>query len=144
MRSSQRNRMLVLGLGALLAALGRCQPVAEAAEKKPNIILIVADDLGYRNLGCYGQKHIQTPALDQMAAEGLKFTRFYAGNSLCLPSRVCLMTGLHTGHSRVRVNGGGGKHPPIHEEDTTMATMMKAGGYLTGMTGKWSLTRLTA
>jgi arylsulfatase A-like enzyme len=74
-----------------------------------------------------------------MAAGGLKFTRFYAGAPLSLPARVSLMTGLHTGHSRVRVNGGGGKHPPIHEEDTTIATVLKKAGYITGMTGKWSL-----
>ncbi len=120
--------------GSVLAA---SSPAARS--RGPNIVLIMADDLGYGNLGCYGQKQIQTPALDRMAAEGLKFTRFYAGNCLCLPSRVCLMTGLHGGHSRVRVNGGGGKHPPIHEEDTTIATVLKAAGYTTGMTGKWSL-----
>jgi arylsulfatase A-like enzyme len=74
-----------------------------------------------------------------MAEEGLRFTHFYAGASLCLPSRCSLMTGLHTGHSRCRVNGGGGKHPPIHEEDTTLATVLKAAGYKTGMTGKWAL-----
>ena len=135
----QSRRMRVMGIGVLLVALSSGLSSMHAAEKKPNIILIVADDLGYRNLGCYGQKHIQTPALDQLAAAGLKFTRFYAGNSLCLPSRVCLMTGLHSGHSRVRVNGGGGKHPPIHEEDITIATVMKKAGYITGMTGKWSL-----
>jgi len=106
MKLKQRTRVWAMGLGAVLLILGCCQPDLEAAEKKPNIILIVADDLGYRNLGCYGQKHIQTPCLDQMATAGLKFTRFYAGNLLCLPSRVCLMTGLHSGHSRVRVNGG--------------------------------------
>jgi uncharacterized sulfatase len=106
---------------------------------RPNIILIVADDLGFANLGCYGQQYIQTPALDQMAKEGLRFTHFYAGASLCLPARCSLMTGLHTGHSRCRVNGGGGKHPPIHEEDTTLSTMLKAAGYETGMTGKWAL-----
>jgi arylsulfatase A-like enzyme len=107
--------------------------------RKPNIILILADDLGYGNLGCYGQQHIQTPVLDQMARDGLRFTRFYAGASLCLPSRCTLMTGLHSGHSRCRANGGGGKHPPIHEQDTTLATVLQAAGYRTGMTGKWAL-----
>lgn len=126
--------VLIAVLGSLCAARS-----TTGSRKSPNIILIVADDLGYGNLGCYGQQQIQTPALDRMAAEGLRFTRFYAGNSLCLPSRVCLVTGLHSGHSRVRVNGGGGKHPPIHEEDTTIAAVLKAAGYTTGMTGKWSL-----
>ncbi len=74
-----------------------------------------------------------------MAKDGLRFTRFYAGASLCLPSRCTLMTGLHTGHCRCRTNGGGGKHPPIQEQDTTLAAVLKAAGYRTGMTGKWAL-----
>ena len=138
----RRSFIIIAGLGVACVALpgnlfAASSPVD--SEKHPNIILIMADDLGYNNLGCYGQKHIQTPALDRMAASGLKFSRFYAGAPLCLPSRVCLMTGLHSGHSRVRVNGEAGKHPPIHEEDTTIATVLKAAGYQTGMTGKWSL-----
>lgn len=127
--------LLVGALSAPAAASNR----EASAPALPNIVLIIADDLGYGNLGCYGQKHIRTPALDRMAAGGMKFTRFYAGAPVCLPSRVCLMTGLHSGHSRVRINGGGGKHPPIHEEDTTIATVLKAAGYRTAMTGKWSL-----
>ncbi len=145
MKSTSVVAMLTIIVGTVMTSLVCPEGVRAAsssADKKgsPNFVLIVADDLGYGNLGCYGQKHIQTPALDRMAAEGLKFTRFYAGAPLCLPSRVSLMTGLHCGHSRVRVNGGGGgKHPPIHEEDTTIATVLKAAGYTTGMTGKWSL-----
>ncbi|MEQ2010288.1 MAG: sulfatase-like hydrolase/transferase, partial [Limisphaerales bacterium] len=77
-----------------------------AAERKPNIIFILADDLGYGDLGCYGQKLIQTPHLDRMAAEGMRFTQFYAGSTVCAPSRSVLMTGLHTGHTRVRGNAG--------------------------------------
>ena len=115
-----------------------CTSFASAAEK-PNIILIMADDLGYGDLGCYGQETIQTPTLDRMAEEGLRFTRFYAGYTVCLPSRCALMTGLHTGHARCRVNRGGGNHPMLHEEDTTIATVLKAAGYTTGMTGKWAL-----
>jgi len=139
MNTQVKNRMLAMFLATVVTFLLFPATADAAKDKAPNIILIMADDLGYRNLGCYGQKEIQTPALDQMAADGIKFTRFYAGNSLCLPSRVCLLTGLHGGHSRVRVNGGGGKHPPIHEEDTTIATVLKAAGYRTGMSGKWSL-----
>jgi arylsulfatase A-like enzyme len=130
---SLRQTLAVAALALFATTAG-----AESAPK-PNIILIMADDLGYANLGCYGQKHIRTPELDRMAAEGLKFTRFYAGSALCLPARCTLMTGLHTGHSRCRANGGGGKHDPIHAEDTTLATVMKAAGYRTGMVGKWSL-----
>ncbi len=118
----------IVGLGA-----------APVEPRPPNIILVLADDLGYANLGCYGQKLIRTPVLDRMAEEGLKFTRFYAGSALCLPSRGALMTGLHTGHSRCRANGGGGRHDPIHEEDVTIAAVLKAAGYRTGMVGKWAL-----
>ncbi len=109
------------------------------AAEKPNIVLIFVDDLGYGNLGCYGQQLIQTPVLDKMAAEGLRFTRFHAGAPLCLPSRCALMTGQHMGHSRCRVNGGGGKHQPIELEDMTLSRMLKRAGYTTGMTGKWAL-----
>lgn len=134
------NPMIVAAF-ALVA--GRLPALAEAPEQgeksRPNIILILSDDLGYGNLGCYGQRLIQTPELDKMAREGLRFTRFYAGASLCLPARCSLMSGLHTGHSRCRVNGGGGKHPPIFEEDTTLANVMRAAGYRTAMIGKWSL-----
>ena len=77
-----------------------------AADRKPNIIFILADDLGYGDLGCYGQKLIQTPHLDRMAAEGMRFTQFYAGSTVCAPSRSVLMTGQHQGHTRVRGNAG--------------------------------------
>src|SRR5262245_64953869 len=77
---------------------------APQAERKPNIIFILADDLGYGELGCYGQKKILTPRLDQMAAEGLRFTNAYSGNAVCAPSRCCLMTGKHPGHAWVRDN----------------------------------------
>ena len=107
--------------------------------EKPNVVLILADDLGYGDLGCYGQQQIQTPVLDRLAGEGLRFTRFHAGSALCLPSRCTLMTGLHTGHGRCRANGGGGNHPSLHEQDTTVAAVMKAAGYKTAMIGKWSL-----
>ena len=77
----------------------------------PNIIFIMADDLGYGDLGCYGQKVIETPRLDRMAAEGRKFTQFYAGSTVCAPSRSVLMTGLHTGHTTVR--GNASKHAGV-------------------------------
>ena len=115
---------------------------------KPNIIFIMADDLGYGDLGCYGQKLIQTPYLDQMAAEGMRFTHCYAGSPVCAPSRSTLMTGLHTGHTRVRGNfgktgviglGGGKGRVPLKAEDYTLAEALKEAGYVTGMTGKWGL-----
>jgi len=109
------------------------------ATEKPNVVLVFVDDLGYGNLGCYGQEHIHTPVLDRMASQGLRFTRFYAGAPLCLPSRCALMTGQHMGHSRCRVNGGGGNHQPIAREDMTLSRMLKRAGYTTGMSGKWAL-----
>ncbi len=106
--------------------------------ERPNLIWIMADDLGYGELGCYGQKTIATPHLDQMAEEGLKFTHFYAGATVCAPSRSVLMTGQHQGHTRVRGNG-----PPraqaLRAEDVTVATRLQEAGYHTGLIGKWGL-----
>lgn len=113
--------------------------------EKPNLIFILADDLGYGDLGCYGQKEIRTPHIDRLAAEGLRFTHVYAGATVCAPSRCVLMTGLHTGHARVRSNnaqaGGVGpqKRVPLEPEDLTVAEVLKAAGYATGITGKWGL-----
>ncbi|MFK7849840.1 MAG: arylsulfatase [Akkermansiaceae bacterium] len=123
--------------------------VFSCAFGKPNIIFIMADDLGYGDLGCYGQKTIQTPRLDQMAAEGLRFTQCYAGSPVCAPSRSVLMTGQHTGHTTVRGNmakvggvkglGGAKGRLPLMAEDVTVAEVLKRVGYVTGMTGKWGL-----
>lgn len=120
----------------------------EDHERKPNIIFIMADDLGYGDLGSFGQKTIQTPYLDQLAKEGMKFTQCYAGSPVCAPSRSVLMTGMHTGHTTVRGNFGvggvvglaGGKgRIPLEEGDLTLAEVLKEAGYVTGMTGKWGL-----
>ena len=108
----------------------------------------MADDLGYGDLGSYGQTVIQTPHLDQMAKEGLRFTQCYAGSTVCAPSRSVLMTGLHTGHTTVRGNFGkygvvglaGGKgRVPLEASDITVAEVLKEAGYVTGITGKWGL-----
>jgi len=107
---------------------------ARAADK-PNIIYILADDMGYGDAGCYGQKTLKTPNLDKMAAEGMKFTRHYAGCTVCAPSRCVLMTGLHTGHCRVRGNGEG--HIP--DEDLTLPKLLKTAGYHTACIGKYGL-----
>ncbi len=106
--------------------------------KKPNIIFILADDLGYGNLGSFGQEKIQTPRLDQMAAEGLRFTQHYAGSTVCAPSRSVLMTGLHTGHTPVRGNAGP-EIQTLQPDDLTIAEVLKGGGYATGLIGKWGL-----
>jgi arylsulfatase A-like enzyme len=103
--------------------------------KKPNIIFILADDLGYGDLGCYGQKRIKTSNLDKMAQEGMRFTQHYAGSTVCAPSRCVLMTGLHTGHCLVRGNA----RVPLRPSDVTVAELLKKTGYATGIVGKWGL-----
>jgi arylsulfatase A-like enzyme len=102
---------------------------------KPNIIFILADDLGYGDLGCYGQTKIKTPNLDQMAAQGMRFTQCYAGTTVCAPSRSSLMTGQHTGHTRIR----GNQAYPLQPQDVTVAEVLKQGGYRTGALGKWAM-----
>jgi arylsulfatase A-like enzyme len=107
----------------------------------PNLIWIMADDLGYGELGCYGQKVIQTPHLDRMSAEGLRFTQFYAGATVCAPSRSVLMTGQHQGHTRVR--GNAGRENPAAQAlkpgDITVASVLQKVGYRTALIGKWGL-----
>ena len=110
------------------------------AAKRPNIIFIMADDMGYGDLGCYGQKKIKTPNIDQLAEEGTRFTHCYAGSTVCAPSRSVLMTGRHTGHTRVRANFGklGGtvvsdngspqRRIPLEPEDVTVAEVLKQAG----------------
>ena len=100
---------------------------------RPNFIVILADDLGYGDLGVYGQKKIKTPNLDQMAADGMRFTSFYAGHTVCAPSRVALLTGTDMAHSHTRSNRG----PGLREEDVTIAEVLKDAGYATGVFGKW-------
>jgi arylsulfatase A-like enzyme len=126
-----------LGAASLLstASNSRAAARAQGASRPPNIIFILADDLGYGDLGCYGQETIATPHLDRMAAEGIRFTQAYAGSTVCAPSRCCLMTGKHTGHARVRGNA----RFPLLPEDTTVAELLKSAGYRTALIGKWGL-----
>jgi arylsulfatase A-like enzyme len=121
--------LLVAPLGLLHAAKPAEPPT------KPNIIYILLDDAGYGDFGCYGQKTLQTPNVDRLAHEGMKFTRHYAGSTVCAPSRGTLITGLHTGHSRIRGNG------PSHLPDTdlTVARLLKDAGYRTACIGKYGL-----
>lgn len=107
-----------------------------ADQQKPNIIFIMADDLGYAEVGCYGQTKIKTPHIDQLAADGMKFTQAYAGCMVCQPSRSVLMTGQHTGHTAVRAND---LNQLLYEEDKTVAEVLKSTGYATGCFGKWGL-----
>jgi len=132
---------LALGVADKNRLLSPCA----AENSPPNIIYLMADDLGYGDLGCYGQKLLLTPHIDQLAAEGIRFTDCYAGGVVCAPSRSVLMTGLHTGHTRVRDNFAqvGGVPPqgrvPLEPEDITVAEVLKQAGYITGITGKWGL-----
>jgi len=108
---------------------------------KPNVIFILADDLAMGDLGCYGQKKIQTPHLDRMAAEGTRFTQAYAGTSVCAPSRASFMTGLHTGHCPIRANrkiAAEGQFP-LTAEQYTVGQLFKGQGYATAAIGKWGM-----
>jgi arylsulfatase len=112
---------------------------------RPNIVFILADDLGFGDLGCYGQKHIRTPNIDKLAAEGMRFTQAYTGNAVCAPSRCCLMTGKHPGHAHVRTNRQWkpdvqwSGQIPLPEGTVTLPKLLKAKGYATGAMGKWGL-----
>lgn len=113
-----------------------CWPL-RAAETRPNVVLILADDLGYGDLGCYGQTKIKTPHLDQLSREGMRFTQFYAGSTVCAPSRAALMTGKHTGHATIR--GNRKDEVPLRSDEKTIAEVFKEAGYETAMFGKWGL-----
>lgn len=104
------------------------------AAERPNLVYIMADELGYYELSCLGNPHIRTPRLDRMAREGIRFTQALAGASVCAPTRCCLMTGKHSGHTSVRSNGGG---TPLRAGEETVASVLKRRGYATGGFGKW-------
>lgn len=140
-------------LHLLLAAVALFSSAAPLTARPPNVIFILADDLGPGDLGAYGQTKIKTPNLDRMAAEGMKLTQHYCGNAVCAPSRSVLMTGMHPGHTYIRDNRGmadnkvkskggipttEGQHP-IPDEAATMAEVMRSLGYATGGFGKWGL-----
>jgi len=126
----------VLWRVAAVLALSSTAPAHAVQDRKPNIILILADDLGYGDIGPYGQRQILTPNLDRLAAEGLKFTDAYAGAAVCAPSRSVLMTGLHTGHTPIRANAG---TFPLRADDVTLAEVLQHAGYRSGGFGKWGL-----
>jgi arylsulfatase A len=118
-----------------LACVGILSSMPGAAATRPNIIYLLADDLGYGDLGSYGQQLIRTPRLDALAAAGMRFTQHYAGAPSCAPARCVLMTGLHTGHARLRAN----TRLPLLPEDTTFPQLLQRAGYATGGVGKWGL-----
>ena len=134
MRCDRRSFLTqVTGFGVLATAT-RALPAAPAKTRKPNIVYIMSDELGYYELSCMGNPHIQTPNIDRLAAEGVLFTQALAGASVCAPTRCCLMTGKHAGHTSVRKNDGG---TPMRAGEETVASILKPLGYATGGFGKW-------
>lgn len=153
---TRREFVKTLGLSAAALTLTGCTSATarrSASKARPNIVYILADDLGYAEVGCYGQKKIRTPNIDKLATEGMKFAQHYSGNPVCAPSRCTLMTGLHTGHAQIRGNKQvGGKEGwnlgstiggqwPLKEGTATVAKILKDAGYTTGAFGKWGLGR---
>ncbi len=134
MRICNATNIQRIFLTAVVAFVLGCLLRQTFAADKPNIIYILADDLGYGDLGCYGQQRIKTPRLDRMAAEGMRFTDHYSGSTVCAPSRCSLMTGHHTGHTYIRGNNEvkpeGQK--PIPADSVTIPKLMKKAGYTTG------------
>lgn len=121
----------------LAIAIAGLSSVTAQSERPPNIILILADDLGYGDLGCFGQSTLKTPHLDRMAAEGLRFTQFYSGSTVCAPSRSVLLTGKHMGHTTVR--GNSTEPIVIRPGEPTLASVLKQAGYTTACIGKWGV-----
>lgn len=143
MQNLNRREFLNLAAGGAAAVVipsSGCQSefasAGSAAKKRPNIIFIMVDDLGWADLGCYGSKAISTPNIDRMASEGIRFTDAYSGCMVCAPARSVLMTGFHTGHTSVRSNTGG---VPLEDSDITVAEVLKQAGYRCGGFGKWGL-----
>ncbi len=128
-------------LFVLLLAITLVNCKTEIKQQRPNIIFIMADDLGYGDIEPFGQKLIETPHLSRMANEGMKFTNHYAGTSVCAPSRCSLITGMHTGRTEVRGNlqAPDGGQMPISDEAVTVGELLQSAGYTTGMVGKWGL-----
>ncbi len=133
-------------LSASMAFIAGCSGTSEKPEKTeknnfPNIIYIMADDMGYGDLGCYGQETIKTPNIDNLAEQGMRFTQHYAANTVCAPSRCGLLTGKHMGHADIRGNAEAEPHGqmPLPDQAVTVAEVIKDNGYITGMIGKWGL-----
>ncbi len=143
------RRAFLRTAGAAVAALAGCRPRTQeqgsAADakagvpRKPNIIFILSDDLSYRDLGCYGQKHIDTPNLDRLHGQAMRFTHGYAGACECAPTRCSLMTGMHMGHARIRLNRSVRGQDHLLAEDVTVAEVLKQAGYATAFVGKWGI-----
>ncbi|MBN1506226.1 MAG: arylsulfatase [Sedimentisphaerales bacterium] len=145
----RRDFLKIAGLCVASTAMAQL-----ATKRRPNVVFLLADDLGYGDLGCYGQKKIRTPNIDKIAAGGIRFTQCYSGSPVCAPSRCTLMTGYHTGHAQIRDNkqvGGDegwklgstiGGQWPLAEDTLTVGRLFQRAGYVTGAFGKWGLGRV--
>lgn len=141
MHTLKNSSRLLVWLSLVITVFSCKTEKENAIPIRPNIIYIMADDLGYGDLSCYGQQRFQTPSIDAMAREGIMFTQHYAGATVCAPSRASLMTGLHTGRTSIRGNREikpEGQHP-LPDDALTVAKLLKGAGYTTGMFGKWGL-----
>lgn len=136
MSHSRRTFLLELARAGAVTALGPAalRAAAAAGPRKPNIVFIMADELGYYELSCMGNPHFKTPNIDRLAAGGVRFTQALAGGPVCAPTRCCFLTGKHMGHTSVRVNPGG---TPMRADEITAGTVLKQAGYATGGFGKW-------
>ena len=145
MQLSRRNFLKSVGIGTAVSVLEGCgiEPFTSEQSRRPNIIYILADDLGYGDVSCYGQDKFMTPHIDSLASGGMKFTQHYAGSTVSAPSRCVLMTGLHTGHCFIRGNKTADLQPegqlPMPAGTVTMPTLLRQAGYVSGMFGKWGL-----
>jgi arylsulfatase len=147
----RRDFVRVMGMGAAALSLGSLEGCGVEARRPPNVVFILADDLGYGEVGAYGQEKIRTPSIDRIAREGIRFTQHYSGSPVCAPSRCVLLTGLHTGHAHIRDNDemderGDVWHDPdlegqrpLPEETYTLGTLFQEAGYVTAAVGKWGL-----
>ena len=135
LRSSRLTRSLAI------VGLSLCTVAVSAQPERPNVVFILADDLGYGDIGCFGQEKIRTPNLDRLAREGMRFTQHYSGNAVCAPSRCVLMTGLHPGHAAIRNNREiqPEGNEPLPAAAVTIAELLKKQGYATAAFGKWGL-----
>jgi arylsulfatase A len=130
------TRLIASAIAALVCVvLAPARAQSPAQSTRPNILLIQADDLGYGDVSAYGQTQFTTPNLDRLAREGMRFTNYYAGSTVCAPSRAALMTGIHTGHAWIRGNGD----IPLRDEDVTIAMVLRDAGYRTAVIGKYGL-----
>ncbi len=142
---NRRDFLRASGVGALTLAVGCATEPGRPSKKKPNIIFIMADDLGYKELGCYGQQKIRTPNVDELASQGMLFSDYYTGSAVCAPARCNLITGRHGGHAYIRNNSEVGGWDsfrgqfPLPQDTVTLASLLKKQGYATGAFGKWGL-----